>query len=485
MEKREEDLKSLQTYIGKVDMEVTMILQQLQWDRSHLLEKPRMVNCKYDANHRIPIEMRDAHESQCFYNVNGYSQEDLLLPDAVDTNAGVLIKLSKIDINSIIDKAAKADPTFKRGSGCEGAEPMSLERLQASYTADERRAIYEAVVQAAPSCHDLTDLALLSGNEDEQKMAKQKSRLEILAELRDMKRRRTKYRVAAKTQNYSDLLRDVIKTQMEVYTVVKEEQAIDKQQHKVDETRNRNNDKYKYLSKEQKDKEKVYRELDRYKDGGQSHRYGHSKYDFDKNSKRGDRSDKYYQVNNDDEYYNKQKRNSSKDTSHKDSKRDRSSDYHDYSDTDYNTKKDRYKRERNNESHGSSDYRTDKATRKYYEEAHSSRKHLDKNKQSKKVQSKHKSSSKYNSDNEDKDIKPIYIKQEYDKYSENSTNKRSSYGGKYNNESYDCYEDTKNFVKKRLDRSTQDKYKSDRHATHKKTSKEDSSQHKRYYDQYK
>ena len=40
------------------------------------------------------------------------------------------------------------------------------------------------------------------------------SRQEILLELRNMRRRRTKYRVAAKSRNYSDVLRDVIRTQV-------------------------------------------------------------------------------------------------------------------------------------------------------------------------------------------------------------------------------------------------------------------------------
>ncbi|XP_026742586.1 U1 small nuclear ribonucleoprotein 70 kDa-like isoform X2 [Trichoplusia ni] len=99
---------------------------------------------------------------------------------------------------------------------------MSLARLQASYSADERRAIHQAVVSAVPSCHDLADLAL-PGDGDKAKGRVILTRFEILAELRNMRRRRTKYRVAAKTRNYSDVLRDVIKTQMEHYNVVKTE----------------------------------------------------------------------------------------------------------------------------------------------------------------------------------------------------------------------------------------------------------------------
>lgn len=48
-----------------------------------------------------------------------------------------------------------------QGDGCLGPEPLTVERLQATYSADERRAIHDAVVCAVPACHDLTELMLL------------------------------------------------------------------------------------------------------------------------------------------------------------------------------------------------------------------------------------------------------------------------------------------------------------------------------------
>lgn len=55
---------------------------------------------------------------------------------------------------------------------------------------------------------------MLRSDGDETKGPVTLNRYEILAELRNMRRRRTKYRVAAKTRNYSDVLRDVIRTQV-------------------------------------------------------------------------------------------------------------------------------------------------------------------------------------------------------------------------------------------------------------------------------
>ncbi|XP_075992958.1 uncharacterized protein LOC142987892 isoform X2 [Anticarsia gemmatalis] len=216
MEKRMEELSKLRSYTDEIDKELTMILQSLQWDRKHILQHPAMSTCTYESNHCIPQDKLKEHEEQCLLRQHGYVKEDLLLPEPLDINCNTVIKLSKEDITKIIDNAAKLDPTFKRGVGSGGLEPQSAGRLQASYSQDERRAIHDAVVSASPSCHTLTDLALPSVDNDGQ-APKVKSRTEILAELRDMRRRRTKYRVAAKSTKYSDVLRDVIKTQMELY----------------------------------------------------------------------------------------------------------------------------------------------------------------------------------------------------------------------------------------------------------------------------
>ncbi|CAH1646359.1 unnamed protein product [Spodoptera littoralis] len=237
MDKRRDDLTELKSYTEKVDNDLTMILQSLQWDRKNLLQNPVLCTCRYDSNHKIPPDTIEKHEKICFLRENGYSKEDQMLPEPLDANANTLVKLKKEDIQEMIANASRADITFKKGVGCHGAEPMSLERLQVCYSADERRVIHDAVVTAVPSCHDLADLALLSeSNEQGSKVIL--TRKEILLELRNMRRRRTKYRVAPKTRNYSDVLRDVIKTQMEVYNDVKTEETIPK------ETVDENNSQY-------------------------------------------------------------------------------------------------------------------------------------------------------------------------------------------------------------------------------------------------
>ncbi|KAJ8725343.1 hypothetical protein PYW08_003526 [Mythimna loreyi] len=249
MEQRREQLRDLKTYIKGIDDEVSTILQTLEWDRKQLLQSTALVACKYDANHKIPPDKTEEHEKECVLRQNGYSKEDQFLPDPLDLESDTLVKLSnyllhswiialfyflnlkhecviifmlyystgKEDIEKIITTASKSDELFKKGVGSHDAEPLTLARLLSTYSGDERRAIHDAVVSAVPSCHDLTDLALLSGEYDTSS-TRVLSRQEILRQLRNMRRRPAKYRVAAKSRNYSDVLRDVIKTQMEHYS---------------------------------------------------------------------------------------------------------------------------------------------------------------------------------------------------------------------------------------------------------------------------
>lgn len=114
MDKRQEELTKLQSYTNKVDNDLTMILQSLQWDRKTLIQNPVLGTCRYDSKHKIPPDKTDEHEKVCFLRDNGYSKEDQLLPEPLDANANTLVTLKKEDIQQIIANASRADITFKK-----------------------------------------------------------------------------------------------------------------------------------------------------------------------------------------------------------------------------------------------------------------------------------------------------------------------------------------------------------------------------------
>ncbi|XP_045515774.1 uncharacterized protein LOC123708875 isoform X2 [Pieris brassicae] len=207
-------LTDLEAFISRSDNEITMILQSLQWNRQILVSNADMETCTHDTGHKISTKKSKEHEEQCWLRIQGYYHEEKLLPEPLNSKAHAIVKLRKV---------------------WDGPPPLTLERLQATYTVDERRAIYDAVVASDPTSHDISDLALNDVNEVKTEK-KAKSRIEILSELRDMRRRRTKYRVAAKTKKYSDVLRDVIRTQMEMYTGIlnDQEDTLEKTTHDKD-----------------------------------------------------------------------------------------------------------------------------------------------------------------------------------------------------------------------------------------------------------
>ncbi|XP_045785572.1 U11/U12 small nuclear ribonucleoprotein 48 kDa protein-like [Maniola jurtina] len=217
MSSRQEELSELQNYIKEVDKEVTMILQSLQWDRKQLLQSKPKRTCKYDSNHKVPPEKLEEHEAKCALKSQGYADDDIFLPDVLDANSSTVLKLSSENIKDIINYASKTNPVFIRGDANVESEPQTVERLQATYTTDERRAIYDVVIHSRPSCEELADLAVGEAGGASQSQSSRKSKLEQLAEMRDMKRRRAKYRVAVRSRNYSNTLRGVIQAQMEMY----------------------------------------------------------------------------------------------------------------------------------------------------------------------------------------------------------------------------------------------------------------------------
>lgn len=114
MDIRREELYKIRSYTNEIDKDLTMILQTLQWDRKYILEHQTMASCLYDPNHKVLIDKGEEHQQKCLLQHNGYTKNEKLLPDPLDTDASTLIKLNKNDIKAIIDNASRSDPMFKR-----------------------------------------------------------------------------------------------------------------------------------------------------------------------------------------------------------------------------------------------------------------------------------------------------------------------------------------------------------------------------------
>ncbi|CAG4906461.1 unnamed protein product [Colias eurytheme] len=338
---RQNELSDLKSYIKNIDKEITLILQSLQWNRGTLISEKPPVTCALNMAHKVPLENKAKHEEQCWLKSLGYYAQDKLLPEPLDPNANTIVKLGPNDIKLIIDTASNNDPSFKKGNGWNEPVPLTLERVQTTYTMDERRAIHDAVVASVPACHDLSDLALFDVNavKSESEDVK-RSRTEILAELRDMKRRRTKYRVAAKSRNYSDVLRDVIKTQMEMFTDTQTECGHTSDANISSESTRRDDD-YSNIQMHIKRERSTSRQRD----------YSESRNGNERNN------------NSDQRYDSRDSRSSNR---HHKRKRSRSKDIYEYRDKRHTSSNDRgrEKRDRKEKDH----YRKERSSRQDYDD---------------------------------------------------------------------------------------------------------------------
>lgn len=213
MDKRQQDILDLETYIERADNDLCLILQSLQWDKSKTLQGGETAVCDNDQNHRVPIYKLYEHHKKCVLKAQGYAEDDMLLPAVAYPSSRNCVEFDNKYIEEIISRASEFD---QRKKIRDPRPPMTLSRIQTAYTQKERGAIYEAVIARAPPPQVTEDDGLTLSCTFEQS-DKPKSRLELLAEQRDMKRRRTKYRVTTKHKNYSEVLREVIQNQMELY----------------------------------------------------------------------------------------------------------------------------------------------------------------------------------------------------------------------------------------------------------------------------
>ncbi|KAJ6661424.1 hypothetical protein lerEdw1_015053 [Lerista edwardsae] len=192
------------------------------------------VSCPYDANHQMPKSSLEKHIKSCRLRKLDYSRDE----EAEMYDSTFFYEKAKIP-SVLMDKnlqfhIIKQANTKGSGSYCPGAfsslpveVPQNHKRYICDLTQADRLAIYDHVLaetknqrsrsQLTENDSDLfVDLAAKVNQDDGQKGPK--SHLEILAEMRDYKRRRQSYRaknVHITKKSYTEVIRDVIGVHME------------------------------------------------------------------------------------------------------------------------------------------------------------------------------------------------------------------------------------------------------------------------------
>ncbi|XP_062466816.1 U11/U12 small nuclear ribonucleoprotein 48 kDa protein isoform X1 [Pezoporus occidentalis] len=196
-----------------------------------------LVPCPYDVHHRVPPASLERHAASCRLRKMGYSAEE----EAEMYDSSVFYENLKVptvtmdkDLQFHIVKQARAQSAGEGTGYSEGSYsllpvevPQNHKRFTCDLTQADRLALYDYVVeetkkqrsrsQITENDSDLfVDLAAKITQDDSQKGPK--SHLEILAEMRDYKRRRQSYRaknVHITKKSYTEVIRDVIGVHME------------------------------------------------------------------------------------------------------------------------------------------------------------------------------------------------------------------------------------------------------------------------------
>ncbi|XP_030064709.1 U11/U12 small nuclear ribonucleoprotein 48 kDa protein [Microcaecilia unicolor] len=234
-------VQELREFAEKCLQQLQGVLATLNWSLPGGVGEIERASCSYDANHQMQEAVLGNHVASCRLRQLGYSKEETdVLYDPNFFYGKTQLPTAVIDqaLQTQIIRRARERASHERGSAYNESSyssvpvevPQNHKHAVCDLTPADRLAIYDYVLeetkkqrssaQVTENDSDLfEDLAAKVNQEDGQKGPK--SHLEILAEMRDYKRRRQSYRaknVHITKKSYTEVIRDVIGVHMEELT---------------------------------------------------------------------------------------------------------------------------------------------------------------------------------------------------------------------------------------------------------------------------
>ncbi|XP_069576029.1 U11/U12 small nuclear ribonucleoprotein 48 kDa protein [Brachyistius frenatus] len=211
------------------------IFEKLGWSPDYKgCNREPMEQCPYDPSHRVPVRSMEKHKASCRLQRMGYSAEEqaaMCDPSVCYENTSVRsFIMDKSTQHQVILQARSAAPlmrmegVFWQGqySGQPVDVPQNYKRAVCDLTVADRLALYDHVVsqqrEAASSSNDDLYVDLVSKLQKNEEQNEPKTHLELMAEMRDYKRRRQSYRaknVHITKKSYTEVIREVINVHSE------------------------------------------------------------------------------------------------------------------------------------------------------------------------------------------------------------------------------------------------------------------------------
>ncbi|XP_061631291.1 U11/U12 small nuclear ribonucleoprotein 48 kDa protein isoform X2 [Phyllopteryx taeniolatus] len=262
LRERMERLQKLVEFSEHCQKQIQDMYDALGWSPDYDPDKEPMELCPYDPSHRVPVRSMEKHKASCYLRKTGYSSEEqvahfpflsstrglvwgkiklaVLQAEMCDPSASYIntsvrsFTMDKNLQNQVILQARSAAPLMKmEGVFWQGQYsyhpvdvPQNHKRAVCDLTVADRLALYDHVIavlnqekaNAATSGNDELYIDLVSQLKKAEQQNEPKTHLELMAEMRDYKRRRQSYRaknVHITKKSYTEVIREVIQVHSE------------------------------------------------------------------------------------------------------------------------------------------------------------------------------------------------------------------------------------------------------------------------------
>ncbi|XP_022083342.1 U11/U12 small nuclear ribonucleoprotein 48 kDa protein-like isoform X2 [Acanthaster planci] len=222
-QKRQETVDQLTAFIDSSHHQLDELLSRLQWDKEDILNQneKKMKLCPINSHHLVPETCLEQHTLECELVAEGYSRQE---QKEIPRSNSFFYERSSSVVPVFIDKEAQEDILSRVPGSSAGKDvPRTVDRMDKAFTSAEKLAIHVAVLEKSKASREKDTVSLqdLEFNQEAplktDESAKPKTRLEILAEMRDYKRRRQSYRaknVHITRRSQTEIMREVIEAQM-------------------------------------------------------------------------------------------------------------------------------------------------------------------------------------------------------------------------------------------------------------------------------
>ncbi|XP_016364844.1 U11/U12 small nuclear ribonucleoprotein 48 kDa protein-like isoform X1 [Sinocyclocheilus rhinocerous] len=231
LQERMQRLQELTDFTESCQADLKGLFEALGWSQELDSHAFQMEVCPYDPNHTVPQDRMEKHKASCQLSKMGYSKEEqaeMFDPSVYYEKANIpSVNMDKDTFHQVILQTPENAPHMKSTGLHTPSDastdlpdvPQNHKRALCDLTVADRLAIYDHVIQQASqqsakreSNEDLyVDLVAKLKKDEEQ--SGPKSHLEVLAEMRDYRRRRQSYRVKnvhITKKSYTEVIREVI-----------------------------------------------------------------------------------------------------------------------------------------------------------------------------------------------------------------------------------------------------------------------------------